>query len=92
MESGARARDLEVDLELVYEIEPYDGPDPAHAASYDPRLEVEMELVDEELADPWFHLDESVPLALAPGEDEIYEIDPVHPLRRLGSWLRRAAA
>jgi hypothetical protein len=57
----------------------------------DPELEVEIELhaedveveldVVDDLDDPWFALGE------APGGD-VYEIDPVHPLRRFSAWVR----
>ena len=57
---------------------------------YDPDLEVELELVHDDLADPWFELGDSE-TALAASDAEIFEIDPVHPLRRLGSWVRRVA-
>jgi hypothetical protein len=87
MDAASHVPDLEVELELHYEIEPYEGPEPIHAAAYDPWLEVDMELIDDDLVDPWFHLDESAPVALPEG-DEVFEIDPVHPLRRLGSWVR----
>ena len=55
----------------------------------EPELELIYELVvDDEhdielLDDAWFN-EEVV--------DEAYEIDPVHPLRRLGSWIRGITA
>ena len=59
---------------------------------YDPDLEVDLELVSpdlgDDLSDPWFELGDSEPV-LAAGDAEVFEIDPVHPLRRLGSWVRR---
>jgi hypothetical protein len=80
--------DLEVELMLVYEIEPYDGPPPWALPAHDPWLEIEHELVDAELVDPWFQqLDDDAPVAL-PTRGDVFEIDPVHPLRRLGSWVR----
>lgn len=58
----------------------------------DPELEVEIELHTEDLEveldilddldDPWFAVGESGPAV------EVYEIDPVHPLRRLSAWVR----
>jgi hypothetical protein len=58
----------------------------------DPELEVELELhgedrnidldVVDDLDDPWFALGELAPIA------DAYEIDPVHPLRRLSAWVR----
>jgi len=55
----------------------------------DPELEVEIELhaedvevdVVDDLDDPWFAVGES-------GPADVYEIDPVHPLRRLSAWVR----
>ena len=57
---------------------------------YDPELEVDLELVHDDLSDPWFELGDTEPV-LAAGDAEVFEIDPVHPLRRLGSWVRRVA-
>ena len=58
----------------------------------DPELEVEIELhaedaeveldVVDDLDDPWFALGEAGPAG------DVYEIDPVHPLRRLSAWVR----
>ena len=56
--------------------------------TYDPDLEVELELVQDELSDAWFELGESE-AQLAALDCDVFEIDPVHPLRRLGSWVRR---
>jgi len=56
--------------------------------AYDPELEVEIEVVHDDLADPWFELGESE-AQLAASDAEVFEIDPVHPLRRLGSWVKR---
>ena len=60
----------------------------------DPELEVELELlctdgpdqeidhdVIDDLDDNWFHTE---PQATG----DVYEIDPVHPLRRLSAWVR----
>lgn len=58
--------------------------------AYDPDLEVDLELVHDDLTDPWFELGDSE-AQLAAIEGEVFEIDPVHPLRRLGSWVRRVA-
>jgi hypothetical protein len=57
------------------------------ARVYDPELEVELEVIHDDLADPWFELGESE-AQLAACDAEIFEIDPVHPLRRLQSWVR----
>ena len=38
------------------------------------------EVVDD-LDDPWFAVDVAA-------NDEVYEVDPVHPLRRLSAWVR----
>ena len=89
MHPQARDVDLEVELELVYELE-VDRLDsePVHARPYDPDLLVhlDIELVDDELDHPWFAEDGA---ALAGGVgDDVYEIDPIHPLRRLGAWVR----
>jgi hypothetical protein len=60
----------------------------------DPELEVEMELkmadadlekqgLVDDLDDPWFVVgDKDLE------DDDCYEIDPVHPLRRLSAWVR----
>jgi hypothetical protein len=44
----------------------------------EPEPELELDVIDD-LDDAWF--------ASEPG-GEIYEIDPVHPLRRLSAWVR----
>jgi hypothetical protein len=69
---------------------PHD-PDLEQARVYDPDLEVEVELVSDDLTDPWFELGDSE-AQLAAIDSEVFEIDPVHPLRRLGSWVRRFVA
>jgi hypothetical protein len=69
--------DLEVELELFY--------------AHEPDLEVEMEIVSDDLSHPWFELGESE-TQLAALDAEVFEIDPVHPLRRLGSWMRARLA
>jgi hypothetical protein len=60
------------------------------SGAHDPELEVEIEIevVHDDLTDPWFELGESE-AQLAALDSEVFEIDPVHPLRRLGSWVRR---
>jgi hypothetical protein len=58
--------------------------------AYDPDLEVELELVCDDLTDPWFELGESE-TRLAERHAEVFEIDPVHPLRRLGTWVSQLA-
>lgn len=58
----------------------------------DPDLEVELELVTDDrdrpnvdvvddLDDPWFASEDCA-------AGDVYEIDPVHPLRRLSAWVR----
>jgi hypothetical protein len=64
------------------------GPEPV-ARAYDPDLEVELELVTDDLAD-WVELGDSQP-ARVTSHTEVFEIDPVHPLRRLGSWVNDLA-
>ena len=63
---------------------------PERFRAYDPDLEVELELVSDDLTDPWFELGESE-AQLAARHAEVFEIDPVHPLRRLGSWMSQFA-
>ena len=70
---------------------PAHDPDLEAARAYDPDLEVEVELVHDDLADPWFELGDSE-AQLAASDAEVFEIDPVHPLRRLGSWVKRFVA
>jgi len=66
-------------------------PDRDAARTYDPELEVELEVTHDDLTDPWFELGESE-TQLACADSEVFEIDPVHPLRRLGSWVRRVVS
>lgn len=56
----------------------------------EPEIEIEMSTDDldadspdvvDDLDDPWFAT-ESGPVG------DVYEIDPVHPLRRLSAWVR----
>ena len=47
-----------------------------HPHARDVDLDVELELIDDELG------------ALPDGD--VHAIDPVHPLRRLGAWVRNA--
>ena len=87
MHPHARDVELEVELELIYELE--SDPlllEPLVLRPYDPDLLVELELLDDELADPWFARDDAVPVP----DGDVYAIDPVHPLRRLGAWVRSA--
>lgn len=87
MHPHARDVDLEVELELIYELDPDPLPaEPVLFRPHDPDLLVELELIDDELADPWFLRDGAVPVP----EADVYAIDPIHPLRRLGAWLRNA--
>jgi hypothetical protein len=59
----------------------------------DPELEVELELLFTEEPDEIQHeiiddLDDSWFAAEPQPAGDIYEIDPVHPLRRLSAWVR----
>lgn len=60
----------------------------------DPELEVELELLFTEEPDDELHheiiddLDDEWFAGESPPAGDVYEIDPVHPLRRLSAWVR----